>query len=94
MDIFDFAPIPAIAVIVEFVALVYKTKTSADNKWLPIICLGAGAILGVVAWVVYPAIYPAADAFTAIAVGLASGAIPIAGYEAVSSVKNTKTEGK
>lgn len=87
MDFFDFVPIPAIAVIVEFIALVYKTKTSADNKWLPIICLGAGAILGVVAWVVYPAIYPADDAFTAIAIGLASGAIPIAGYEAISAVK-------
>lgn len=90
MDFFDFAPIPAIAVIVEFIALVFKTKTSVDNKWLPIVCLVSGAMLGFVAWIVYPAIYPAADAFAAIAIGLASGAVPIAGYEAISAIKSDK----
>lgn len=80
----------AIVVIVELIAYVYKTKTSADNKWIPVVCMVAGAILGVIAWIVYPAIYPATDAFTALAMGIGSGATAVAGYEGI--VKNVKKQ--
>lgn len=84
------ASMAAIVVIVELIAYVYKTKTSADNKWIPVVCMVAGAILGVIAWIVYPAIYPATDAFTALAMGIGSGATAVAGYEGI--VKNFKKQ--
>lgn len=84
------ASMVAIVAIVEFIAYVYKTKTSADNKWIPVVCMASGAILGVIAWIVYPAIYPATDAFTALAMGLGSGATAVAAYEGI--VKNVKKQ--
>lgn len=82
MDIFmNVASMASITAIVELVAYVYKTKTSADNKWIPVICMVAGAILGIAAWIAYPAIYPATDAFTACAMGIGSGATAVALYE-------------
>lgn len=82
MDIFmNVASMASITAIVELVAYAYKTKTSADNKWIPVICMVAGALLGISAWVFYPAIYPATDAFTACAMGIGSGATAVALYE-------------
>jgi len=82
MEIFtNVASMASITAIVELIAYAYKTKTSADNKWIPVICMVAGALLGIAAWVVYPAIYPATDAFTACAMGIGSGATAVALYE-------------
>ena len=90
VDIFmNVASMASITAIVELIAYAYKTKTSADNKWIPVICMVAGAILSVAAWVVYPAIYPATDAFTACAMGIGSGATAVALYEGIfKSSKN------
>lgn len=93
MDMFGFASIASVAVIVEVIALIYKNLTSADNKWLPVICFVSGAILGVLAWMLYPDVYIASDIFTAIAIGIASGAVPVAGNEAITQLI-TKTAGK
>ena len=87
MDFMGFGAVASVAVIVEVIALVYKNLTSADNKWLPVVCLVSGAVLGLVAWWAYPAVYPAADVFTAVAIGIASGAVPVAGNEAISQLK-------
>lgn len=46
--------------------------TSLDNKWIPIICLISGGLLGV-AGIYFMADYPADDILSAIAVGIASG---------------------
>ena len=84
MEIFtNVASMASITAIVELIAYAYKTKTSADNKWIPVICMIAGAILSIAAWVVYPAIYPATDAFTACAMGIGSGATAVALYEGI-----------
>ena len=87
MEFLGFTGIASVAVIVEVIALIYKNLTSADNKWIPVLCLVTGAILGVVAWMVYPSIYPASDVFTAIAVGVASGAVAVAGNETIAQIK-------
>lgn len=72
MDILGIAGIPAITVIAFLVAEAIKA-TALDNKWLPVICGALGGVLGVVALLLSPAIIPAADALTAIAIGIVSG---------------------
>lgn len=72
MDILGIAGIPAITVIAFLVAEAIKA-TALDNKWLPVICGSLGGVLGVVALLLSPAIIPAADALTAIAIGIVSG---------------------
>ena len=89
MEIFtNVASMASITAIVELIAYAYKTKTSADNKWIPVICMVAGAILSISAWVVYPSIYPATDAFTACAMGIGSGATAVALYEGIFKSSN------
>lgn len=72
MDILGIAAIPVITVICYGVAEVIK-PTPLDNKWLPMICIILGGILGVVALYTAPAIIPATDILTAIAIGIVSG---------------------
>ena len=48
MENLGFTAIPAITVICYLVAQVVKA-TELDNKWLPIICGAAGAVLGIAA---------------------------------------------
>ena len=68
---FGFASVPAIAIICYLAAEVIKV-TKLDNKWIPIICMVFGGLLGVVAMWFMPD-YPAGDYITAVAVGIASG---------------------
>lgn len=72
MDILGIAAIPVITVICYGVAEIIKA-TPLDNKWLPVICITLGAILGVVALYTAPDIIPAKDILTAVAVGVVSG---------------------
>ena len=78
------ASMASITAIVELIAYAYKTKTSADNKWIPVICMVAGAVLSIAAWVVYPA----TDAFTACAMGIGSGATAVALYDGIFKSSN------
>ena len=64
-------PVIAITVIVYAIAAGVKA-TSLDDKWIPVICMILGGILGALGWQIIPD-YPAQDIFTAIAVGIASG---------------------
>ena len=92
MDFFGFTGIASVAIIVEVIALAYKNLTSADNKWLPVLCMVCGALLGVAAWFIYPEVYPASDLFTALAVGIASGAVAVAGNEAIKQFTDKGVE--
>jgi hypothetical protein len=80
MDILGIAGIPVIAVICYGVAEVIKT-TPLDNKWLPAICIVLGGILGVVALYTAPAIIPATDVLTAVAIGIVSGGFATSVHE-------------
>ena len=68
---FGIASVAGITVICYLVAQIVKA-TPLDNKWLPILCGLAGAVLGVVGLRVMPE-FPAQDMLTAAAVGIVSG---------------------
>lgn len=72
MEILGIAAIPVITIICYLIAEAIKA-TPLDNKWLPVICGTLGGVLGVVALYVSPAITPATDILTAIAIGIVSG---------------------
>lgn len=71
MEGLGFTTIPAITVICYLIAQAVKA-TALDNKWLPVICGVAGALLGATALYVMPD-YPAGDPITAVAIGIVSG---------------------
>lgn len=71
MENLGFTAIPAITVICYLIAQITKA-TTVDNKWLPIVCGIAGAVLGVVAMHVMPD-FAASDYITAVAIGIVSG---------------------
>ena len=68
---FGIASVAGITVICYLVAQIGKA-TALNNKWLPILCGAAGAVLGVVCLYVMPE-FPAGDVVTAVAVGIVSG---------------------
>lgn len=63
--------VAAITVIVFLICQLVKA-TRLDNKWLPVIAGGTGAVLGIVGMLTMPG-YPATDYLTAVAVGIVSG---------------------
>ncbi len=71
MENLGFTAIPAITVICYLIAQIVKA-TTVDNKWLPIVCGIAGAVLGVVAMHIMPD-FAATDYITAVAIGIVSG---------------------
>lgn len=72
MDISNITGVGAITVLCMLVAQGIKA-TPLDNKWLPVICMALGAVLGVIGMLTMPD-YPAGDWLTAAAVGVFSGA--------------------
>lgn len=66
-----FTAVPAVVVICYLLAQGLKA-TALPNKWLPVICGAAGAVLGLLGMWLMPG-YPAEDYLTAAAVGIASG---------------------
>lgn len=72
MEILGIASIPVITIICYLIAEAVKA-TPLDNKWLPLICGTLGGVLGVVALFASPALIPATDVLTAIAIGIVSG---------------------
>ncbi len=86
MDILGIAAIPVITVICYLIAEAIKA-TPLDNKWLPVICGSLGGILGVVALFASPAIIPATDVLTAIAIGIVSGFAATGIHQSVKQLK-------
>ena len=66
------ACVAAITVICFLVGQIVKAS-GVDNKWIPIVCGGCGATLGVVGLYTGLPDFPAGDPLTAIAVGIVSG---------------------
>ena len=71
MENLGFTAIPAITVICYLIAQIVKA-TAVDNKWLPIVCGIAGAVLGVAAMYIMPD-FAATDYISAVAIGIVSG---------------------
>lgn len=72
INLLDIAAVPVITVICFLVAEAVKL-TPLRNEWLPVLCGICGGILGVVALYVSPALIPATDILSAIAIGIVSG---------------------
>ena len=68
---FGIASVAGITVIVYVVGLIVKASTLAD-KWIPITCGIAGAVLGIASMYIMPE-FPAQDLISAAAVGIVSG---------------------
>lgn len=72
MENFGIASVAAITVICYLVGLCIKA-TALNDKFIPICCGIAGAILGIVGLYAGLPDFPAADPVTAVAVGIVSG---------------------
>ena len=68
---FGIASVAGITVIVYVVGLIVKASALAD-KWIPITCGIAGAVLGIASMYIMPEV-PAQDSISAAAVGIVSG---------------------
>ena len=67
------ASVAAITAICYLVGLIVKATPWDNCRFIPVVCAGAGGILGLVAlWLGTPG-FPAGDPLTALAVGIASG---------------------
>jgi len=69
---FGIASVTAITVIAYLIGQACKASRKVSDSWIPVICGAAGAVLGLVGLCVMPD-FPAADAITALAVGIVSG---------------------
>lgn len=91
MTIQDMPYVLAIAVICYFVGSFVKACPEIQDKWIPVIVMGAGGLIGIPALYIVPN-FPATDIITAIAVGIASGAISIAGNQLFKQAKKEPGE--
>ena len=66
------ATVAAITTLVYLVGLGVKAS-ALNDKWIPVICGGCGAVLGIVGFLTGMPAFPAADVVTAAAVGSTSG---------------------
>ena len=88
-NIFGIVTIPSIIIICYLIAQGVKT-TKLDNKYIPIICGVLGGILGVIGMFVIPD-FPAADIYTAIAIGIVSGLAATGVNQIFKQLKNSNT---
>ena len=89
-NFFGIAGVPALAVVCYFIGMMVKAS-KLDSKWIPVICGGCGAILGVLALWLMPG-YPADNYITAAAVGIASGLAATGANQVVKQL--SKGDGK
>lgn len=71
MEYMGIASVAAVSVICWLIGEAVKLSP-LDNKWIPVVVGVLGGILGVVGMRIMPD-FPAADAMTAVAVGIVSG---------------------
>jgi hypothetical protein len=69
---FGIAGVAAITVIAYLVGQACKASAKVPDRWIPVICGSTGAILGLVSLHIMSD-FPAADAISALAVGIVSG---------------------
>lgn len=89
MEFLQTISVPAIAAVVyaimEWLKTIFKGETF--KKWIPLVAVCLGAVLGVVAFYVYPSAIPATTVWMAIVVGMASGASATWAHEATHGAK-------
>lgn len=88
MEFMGVAGVAAIGVIAYLIGEAVKISP-ADNKYIPVICGTAGALLGVAAMYTVPE-FPAGDIINAIAVGIVSGLSATGADQIAKQMKNKK----
>ena len=73
MENIGIASVAAITVICYLVGLIAKAVPNLDDRYIPICCGVAGAVLGVAGLYLGLPDFPASDPLTALAVGIVSG---------------------
>lgn len=73
MDILGITGVAVIAVICYLIGMGLKAWDQFDDRKIPVLMGVCGAILGIVSYYFAPAIIPATDPITAIAIGIVSG---------------------
>lgn len=73
MDILGITGVAVIAVICYLIGMGLKAWDAFDDRKIPVLMGICGAALGVVAFYFSPAVIPATDPITAIAIGIVSG---------------------
>ena len=84
----EFMGLTSVAVITVICYLLASAAKAAGlpGKWLPTLCGGAGALLGLAALYFMPS-YPAGDLLTAVAVGIVSGLAATGADQVVKQLK-------
>ena len=89
MEFLQTISVPAIAAVVYAIMEWLKTivKGETFKKWIPLVAVCLGAVLGLVAFYVYPSAIPATTVWMALVVGMASGASATWVHEATHGAK-------
>ncbi len=86
---FGFAPVASIMAICFLVGMAVKAS-NFDSKWIPLICGALGCLLGLVAYFAVPSVMPAADPYTAAAIGIVSGYGATGVHQTVSQLSKNR----
>ena len=88
--------VPVIVTIVYGMMELLKNAFGSErfNKFIPLLAVIFGALLGFIAYYVYPAIIPAENAFTAILIGAASGWAATGANQTYKKLTSGKSDGE
>lgn len=89
MDTGTMGSVVGITVICYLAAMAIRA-TPLDRKWIPVICGGAGGLLGILGFFTM-ADYPAGDLLSAIAVGIVSGLAATGSHQVYKQVIGPKS---
>ena len=70
---FGIVGVAAITVVCYAISAAWKTAKGSKNKYIPVVAMVSGLVLGIVAYVIKMPDFPAQDIITAMAIGVVSG---------------------
>lgn len=85
INVLGITGVASITLICFGIAFALKKTGKFPTKFIPILCLGMGVVLGLVAYFLVPA-FPADDWLTAIAIGMASGWAATGAHQSVKQL--------
>ena len=85
INVIGITGVASITLICFGIAFALKKTEKFPSKFIPLFCMGLGAILGLVAFFLVPA-FPAGDWLTAIAMGIASGWAATGAHQSVKQL--------
>ena len=89
MNIMNITCVPAIMIICYAIGAGLKAWEAFDDRKIPVLMMLCGAVLGVVCIYLAPALIMADDPVSAVAVGVASGALATCVNQAIKQAKKT-----